>query len=194
MRFKTFYFTILFHSMINAQTNKHLNYEIINNDTIFFSQIPQVEILSFKSYSERKNYYKLKKKVLKVYPFAKTAKLKLIQINAAIDTIPKKRKRKKYTKKITKWVKEEYTERLKSLTKSEGRILVKLIFRETQTTSYQIVKSYRGRFNAYFWQTIATFWDNNLKLKYDPVNSIEDKLIEHIIKDSKLEIRNKKIN
>ena len=194
MRFKTFYFTILFHSMINAQTNKHLNYEIINDDTIFFSQIPQVEILSFKSYSERKNYYKLKKKVLKVYPFAKTAKLKLIQINAAIDTIPKKRKRKKYTKKITKWVKEEYTERLKSLTKSEGRILVKLIFRETQTTSYQIVKSYRGRFNAYFWQTIATFWDNNLKLKYDPVNSIEDKLIEHIIKDSKLEIRNKKIN
>ena len=194
MRFKTFYFTILFHSMINAQTNKHLNYEIINDDTIFFSQIPQVEILSFKSYSERKNYYKLKKKVLKVYPFAKTAKLKLIQINAAIDTIPKKRKRKKYTKKITKWVKEEYTERLKSLTKSEGRILVKLIYRETQTTSYQIVKSYRGRFNAYFWQTIATFWDNNLKLKYDPVNSIEDKLIEHIIKDSKLEIRNKKIN
>ena len=194
MRFKPFYFTILFNSMINAQTNKYLNYEIINDDTIFFSEIPQVEILSFKNYSERKNYYKLKKKVLKVYPFAKTAKLKLIQINAAIDTIPKKRKRKKYTKKITKWVKEEYTERLKSLTKSEGRILVKLIFRETQTTSYQIVKSYRGRFNAYFWQTMAKFWDNNLKLKYDPVNSIEDKLIEHIIKDSKLEIRNKKIN
>lgn len=194
MRFKPFYFTILFNSMINAQTNKYLNYEIINDDTIFFSEIPQVEILSFKNYSERKNYYRLKKKVLKVYPFAKTAKLKLIQINAAIDTIPKKRKRKKYTKKITKWVKEEYTERLKSLTKSEGRILVKLIFRETQTTSYQIVKSYRGRFNAYFWQTMAKFWDNNLKLKYDPVNSIEDKLIEHIIKDSKLEIRNKKIN
>jgi hypothetical protein len=173
--------------MINAQTDKHLNYEIINDDTIYFSEIPQVEILSFKNYSERKYYYKLKKKVLKVYPFAKTAKLKLIEINSVIDTIPKRRKRKRYTKKITKWVKEEYTERLKSLTKSEGKILVKLIYRETQTTSYQIVKSYRGRFNAYFWQTMAKFWDNNLKLKYDPVNLREDKLIEHIIKDSKLE-------
>ena len=70
---------------------------------------------------------------------------------------------------------------------SEGKILVKLIFRETNTTSYEIVKSYRGRFNAFFWQTMAKFWNNNLKTEYDPVNNREDMLIEHILIQAKLE-------
>ena len=72
---------------------------------------------------------------------------------------------------------------------SEGKILVKLIYRETQTTSYEIVKSYRGRFNAFFWQTMARIWENNLKTKYDPLSIREDMLIEHIIIQEKLEER-----
>jgi hypothetical protein len=70
---------------------------------------------------------------------------------------------------------------------SEGKILVKLIYRETKTTSYEIVKSYRGRFNAFFWQTMAKLWNNNLKTAYDPVNAREDMLIEHILIQAKLE-------
>ena len=70
---------------------------------------------------------------------------------------------------------------------SEGKILVKLIYRETNTTSYEIVKSYRGRFNAFFWQTMAKLWDNNLKTEYDPVNNREDMLIEHILIQANLE-------
>ena len=88
---------------------------------------------------------------------------------------------------MAKWVKEEYAEKLKNLTMSEGKILVKLIYRETKTTSYEIVKSYRGRFNAFFWQTMAALWDNNLKTEYDPVNVREDMLIEHILIQAKLE-------
>mgnify|MGYP001380488592 CR=1 FL=1 len=99
-------------------------------------------------------------------------------IQEGLDTIPKRRHKKLYTKEVAKWVKEEYSEQLKNLTMSEGKILVKLIYRETKTTSYQIVKSYRGRFNAFFWQTMAKFWDNNLKTEYDPVNVREDMLIE----------------
>ena len=72
---------------------------------------------------------------------------------------------------------------------SEGKILVKVIYRETQTTSYEIVKSYRGRFNAFFWQTMARIWENNLKTKYDPLSIREDMLIEHIIIQEKLEER-----
>ena len=91
------------------------------------------------------------------------------------------KRKKKYTKKVTEWVKEEYANKLKKLTISEGKILVKLIYRETNRTSYHILKSHRGRFNAFFWQTIARLWDNNLKTEYDPVNIREDMFIEHIL-------------
>jgi hypothetical protein len=70
---------------------------------------------------------------------------------------------------------------------NEGKILVKLIYRETNTTSYHIVRSYRGGFNAFFWQTMAKFWNNNLKTKYDPVNIRQDMLIEQILIQAKLE-------
>ena len=82
-----------------------------------------------------------------------------------------------------------YTDTLKKLTMTEGKILVKLIYRETNTTSYDIVKSYRGRFNAFFWQTMARIWDNNLKTEYDPVKIKEDMLIEHILIQAKIEGR-----
>ena len=162
---------------------------IVDGDTIFTSNIPEVEILEFKSKDERNKYYILKRRVLKVYPYALMAKEKLYGIQEGLDTIPKRRHKKRYTKEVVKWVKEEYTEQLKNLTMSEGKILVKLIYRETKTTSYEIVKSYRGRFNAFFWQTMAKFWDNNLKTEYDPVNVREDMLIEHILIQAKLEGR-----
>ena len=163
------------------------DFNIVNGDTIFLADIPEVEILAFKNSSERKKYFILKRRVLKVYPYALLAKDKLGTIQLGLDTIPKRRHKKRYTKEVAKWVKEEYSEKLKNLTMSEGKILVKLIYRETKITSYQIVKSYRGRFNAFFWQTMAKFWDNNLKTEYDPVNVREDMLIEHIILQAKLE-------
>ena len=163
------------------------DFEVVDDDTIFFSELPEVEILEFKSKEERNTYFSLKRRVLKVYPYAVVAKTKLDEIKSTLDTIPKRRKKKRYTKEVTKWVKEEYADRLKNLSMNDGKILVKLIYRETNTTSYDIVKSYRGSFNAFFWQTMARFWDNNLKTEYDPVNIREDMLIEHIILQAKLE-------
>ena len=163
------------------------DFEIINDDTIFISDISEVKILEFKNIKEKSQYLILKRRVLKVYPYAVLAKEKLNSIQLGLDTIPKRRHKKRYTKEVAKWVKEEYTDRLKNLTMTEGKILVKLIYRETKTTSYEIVKSYRGRFNAFFWQTMAKLWDNNLKTEYDPVNIREDMLIEHIIIQAKLE-------
>ena len=162
-------------------------FTIVNGDTFFISDIPEVKVLAFKNKEEHKKYNILKRRVLKVYPFAMSAKEKLMNIEVGLDSIPKRRHKKRYTKEVAKWVKEEYADRLKNLTMSEGKILVKLIYRETNTTSYEIVKSYRGRFNAFFWQTMAKFWDNNLKTEYDPVNNREDMLIEHILIQAKLE-------
>ena len=159
----------------------------VNGDTFFITDVPQVEVLAFKNKEDHKKYNILKRRVLKVYPFAMSAKEKLMSIQIGLDSIPKRRHKKRYTKEVAKWVKEEYADRLKNLTMSEGKILVKLIYRETKTTSYEIVKSYRGRFNAFFWQTMAKFWDNNLKTEYDPVNNREDMLIEHILIQAELE-------
>ena len=132
-------------------------------------------------------YYILKRRVLKVYPYALLAKERLLSIQLSLDSIPKRRKKKKYTKEVALWVKEEYSKQLKQLTMSEGKILVKLIFRETNSSSYDLVKSYRGRLNAFFWQTVAVLYNNNLKAEYDPVNVKEDMFIEHIIIQAKLE-------
>ena len=187
MRILLFFLFSLFFLSVNAQTINVLDFEVIDQDTIFFSKLPEVEILAFKSKEDKNAYYILKRRVLKVYPYALIAKKKLDEIKSNLENIPKRRKKKQYTKEVTKWVKEEYTDRLKSLTMNEGKILVKLIYRETNTTSYDIVKSYRGSFNAFFWQTMAKFWDNNLKTQYDPVNIREDMLIEHILIQAKLE-------
>jgi hypothetical protein len=175
---------------INSSAQEKLliaNFSIIDGDTFFIADVPEVEVLAFKDKDERKKYYILKRRVLKVYPYALAAKTKLQSIQNGLDSIPKRRHKKRYTKEVAHWVKVEYTDRLKNLTMSEGKILVKLIFRETNTTSYEIVKSYRGRFNAFFWQTMAKFWNNNLKTEYDQVNNREDMLIEHILIQAKLE-------
>jgi len=184
-----FFIGILFSFFICKAQDKPTikEFTIIDDDTIIISKVPEVEILAFKDYDDKLRYFILKRKVLKVYPFALSAKVKLESIQKGLDSIPKRRHKKRYTKEVAKWIKEEYAEKLKNLTMSEGRILVKLIFRETQITSYQLVKSYRGRFNAFFWQTLAKFYDNNLKTKYDPINEREDMLIEHIILQAKLE-------
>ena len=193
MKFQKILFLLVFLGFglfVKAQVKPTIKeFIIVDEDTIIISKLPEVEILAFKDYDEKLRYYILKRKVLKVYPYALKAKKRLVAIQVGLDSLPKRRHKKRYTKEVANWVKEEYAEQLKNLTMSEGRILVKLIYRETQITSYELVKSYRGRFNAFFWQTLAKFYDNDLKARYYPINNREDMLIEHIILQAKLEGR-----
>lgn len=163
------------------------DFEIHGDDTIFYTDLPEIEVLEFTNNEDRKKFLILKRRVLKVYPYALIAKNKITEIELALDSIPKRRKKKRYTKDVASWIKDEYKDRLKNLSMNDGKILVKLIYRETEISSYDIVKLYRGRFNAFFWQGMAKIWNNNLKTVYDPINIREDILIEHIIKTSKLE-------
>ena len=191
MKFQKILFLLVFLGFglfVKAQVKPTIKeFIIVDEDTIIISKLPEVEILAFKDYDEKLRYYILKRKVLKVYPYALKAKKRLVAIQVGLDSLPKRRHKKRYTKEVANWVKEEYAEQLKNLTMSEGRILVKLIYRETHITSYELVKSYRGRFNAFFWQTLAKFYDNDLKARYYPINNREDMLIEHIILQAKLE-------
>ena len=130
--------------------------------------------------SEYRQYERLIANIKKVYPYALMVREKLSQVNEELENIPDK-DRKKYLKEVEKDVFGEYEDDIRDMTISQGRILIKLIDRETQNTSYTLIREYRGKFSAAFWQGIARFFGTNLKEEYDPYG--EDALIEAIIKE-----------
>ena len=184
---KILFLLLLFSSVNIFSQNIIKDYVVEQGDTILLTEIPSIDIISFTDNKERWKYQILERKVLKVYPYAIYTKQKLEEMENELDSISRKRKKKKHTKKVAKFLKEELGEELKKLTRTEGNILVKLIYRETNISTYKLLKLYRGSVNAYFWQTMAKIYDNDLKQEYDPLNNREDMWIEHIINQAKLE-------
>ena len=184
---KILFLLLLFSSVNIFSQNIIKDYVVEQGDTILLTEIPSIDIISFTNNKERWRYQILKRKVLKVYPYAIYTKQKLEEMENELDSISRKRKKKIHTKKVAKFLKEELGEELKKLTRTEGNILVKLIYRETNISTYKLLKLYRGTVNAYFWQTMAKIYDNDLKQEYDPLNNREDMWIEHIINQAKLE-------
>lgn len=190
---KILIFFIFLPSLLFCQDNdstKYHNFSFDGQDTIIIiSPIDGVEIISFKNKEDQQFYRRLKIRTLKVYPYAKLASHKLDSIYNDLEGISKKRKKRKYIKAVENWIKSDLSKNLKKLTRWEGRILSKLIYRETQISTYQIVKELKGGFHAFFWQGMAKIYDNNLKTTYQPLIDKEDKMIEHIILEAQLEGR-----
>lgn len=157
--------------------NKTYNIGLLNGDTVCV--LEPVYCFAFKNKKEAEKYWKLVRNVKKVYPYAKLANYRLKQLNESLAKIPTERHRKAYVKTVETQMKAEFKEELMKMTISQGRILIKLIDRETGNTSYQLVKDLRGSFSAFFWQGIARIFGNNLKDKYDATG--DDKMIEDII-------------
>ena len=155
-----------------------------DNDTLILADIEEIEILHFINLEDERYFRRLKYKTLKVYPYAIMAAEKLDSIQIQLELIPKRRKRKAYIKATEQWIKDDLAPELKKLSRWEGRILSKLIYRETNISTYQIVKDLKGSLHAFFWQTMAKLYDNNLKTPYQPKNIEEDKWIEYIILDA----------
>jgi hypothetical protein len=131
--------------------------------------------------SDYRKYEKLVGNIKKVYPYAIIVRKKLSQVNDDLKNINGERQRKEYIKNVEKNVFSEYQGEMEQMTISQGRLLIKLIDRETQITSYELIRDYRGKLNAAFWQGIARFFGTNLKEEYDPFG--EDALIEMIIRE-----------
>ena len=148
---------------------------------VTLKEFPVVAARSFKSEKDKLAYFKLKRDVRKAYPFAILASVKLKEYDAILANIPEN-KRAPYLKKTEKELKEQFEKDLKNLTMGQGRILIRLINRETGMTTYKVIKDYRGGFSAFMWQSLGLLWGNNLKWKYDPSKG-EDKLIEEIIQE-----------
>lgn len=149
---------------------------IFNLEPIYFSA-PSASSAS-NSREQQKRLY-LIRNVKKAYYYAKLASEKLKIVDADLQKIHGKKEQKEYLEQAEKDLRAQFEEELKKLTITQGRILVKLIDRETGNTTYYLVKELRGSFSAFFWQSMARLFGSNLKMKYDPLG--EDKDIEAII-------------
>ena len=155
---------------------------IINNDTLPHINLREIIVLpprKFTSRAQRRRYWRLVYNIKKAYPYAKIASRELIKLNDTLLTIKSKRQQKLCVKQAQNKMFNKYKNQLKKLTITQGRILIKLVDRETGNTSYSIIKDYRGNFSAFFWQSIAIFFGENLKENYNPQE--EDRLIEDIV-------------
>lgn len=131
------------------------------------------------SQKQIRQYTALELKVRKVYPMAKVAALKVAEYNRIYSNFKTERERKAYVKQAEKELFRQFEGDIRHMTISEGRILIKLIDRETKETSFDIIKEFKGGFNAFFWQTVARIFGHNLKSEYDAQN--EDQMIEYIV-------------
>jgi len=164
-------------------------YYIIAGDSIprEFIDLEEVVLLNkieFNTKLDRRRYLILRRKTRKVYPFAKLAAERLTTMTERLKTVKKKRDRKRYTKRIQKYIEEEFSEKLKKLTRTEGQILVKLIHRQTGRTAFELVKELRTGWRAFWYNTTARMFDISLKESYQPFDVKEDYLIEDILERS----------
>jgi len=149
--------------------------------------MPEVEIKEVTVYahprfprkSDFRKYERLISNLKKVYPYAIIVRKRLSRVDTDMQSIDNEEGRKEYLKKVEKDVFAEYEGAVREMTITQGRLLIKLIDRETQNTSYTLIKDYRGKVAAAFWQGIARIFGTNLKEEYDPYG--EDALIESII-------------
>lgn len=175
-------FSVSSHAQAVQDSNFTMETIVVDGDTIpffAFEPIPVFSEKTFKNKREKRKYGRLKRYVVKVYPYAEIAGEMLRDFDDTLKTIKSEAKRKKYLKKVEEELKEEFTGELKQLTIMQGIILVKLIDRETGNTSYDLIKQLRGSFSAFLWQSLARLFGSNLKLEYDPKG--EDRLIEEIV-------------
>lgn len=157
---------------------------IVDGDTIpilVLDEVLFVDKPTFNSREARRRYYILKRKVMKVYPYAVIAGDKLDSLNLLLEG-KSRRKQKRLIKDFQDYVREDFEDEIVKLTHSEGQILSKLVYRETGITTYDLISEYRSGWNAFWWNSIAYFNKIDLKTPYQPKVDEEDKLIEGILK------------
>tara|TARA_A100001011_G_scaffold220227_1_gene228226 strand:+ start:60562 stop:61203 length:642 start_codon:yes stop_codon:yes gene_type:complete len=137
--------------------------------------------LRFKSLNDLRDYIILRNRTLRVYPYAKLASDRLDTLSKRLKQIKSKRNRKTYIKRIEKFIYDEFEEELKKLSKSQGRILIKLVHRQTGETTHTLIKELRNGWRAFIYQTTASLFKLSLKDIYDPETVYEDFLIEDIL-------------
>jgi hypothetical protein len=173
-------------SKTEKDTNTYVYIEINdeNKDSIMIYEFEEFKLKDFLTEEQRLAYKKLVRNVRFALPYAKLAAFRLQMMEDNLAMIETKKARNKYIKETEKAIKEEFMAGLKKMSRSQGKLLLKLIHRETGKTSYEILKGYRGSTEAFYWSVFAKYYDAKLTVEYD---TILDYQIEYIIKAYKLE-------
>ncbi|MFZ4414656.1 MAG: DUF4294 domain-containing protein [Bacteroidales bacterium] len=182
-----FFFFILLSAMVRGQEAtatkpSKAGAKIVDGDTIPSFNLATIQVSANRiklSGKEKRNFDKLQRNVKIVYPYAKLAGIKLREYNEILSKASSDGERRKIMKKAEAELKAQFGDELKNLTFSQGHILIKLLYRETGSTSFALVQELRGKFVAFFYQTFARLFGYNLKDTYDPEG--EDKPIEIIV-------------
>lgn len=181
-------FLVLLSVTVNAQeippSPTPMGYELKESDDIVNDTIQLEEIIVSKEKLDpeaKKQFLILQNRVYKTYPYAKLASERLTMLNKGMERLSSNKEKKKYFKIVEDYLNNEFEAKLKKLSRSQGRILVKLIHRQTGTTTYDLVKTLKSGWNAFWSNTAASMFDINLKSQYAPYTVNEDFLIETIL-------------
>lgn len=155
---------------------------IDNGDTIPMVQLREITVLGWQNLSpkEERKMTKLMRNVKIAYPYARLAGIKLGEYEEILAAAPDDKARRQIMKEVEKQLEAEYGDELRNLTVSQGKILLKLVDRETGESSYDLVEDLRGEFRAVFYQAFARIFGMNMKVRYDPEG--EDREIENIVR------------
>ena len=155
---------------------------VYKGDTIPSMRMPTLYVykdLYFKNKKQQQEYNRLVRNVKKTLPIAKEVNRAIIETYEFLQTLPDEKAREKHLSMVEKSVKEQYTPRMKQLTLSQGKLLIKLVNRETSSSSYELVKAFLGPFKAGFYQAFAAIFGASLKKEYHPDE--EDAMVEQIV-------------
>ena len=168
------------------QDSTAVEYYIIDGDSLAVPliQLQEVYLMGkhrFATKEERIRYLILKRKTLKVYPYAKLAAERLVELNSRLETLERKSDQRQYARIIQRYIEDEFSEELKKMSRTEGQILVKLMHRQTGKTTFEQIKELRSGWRAFWFNNTANLFDISLKKEFDPENVAEDFMIEDIL-------------
>ena len=157
---------------------------IVDGDTIPTFEMMEVVIYGkreFPTARKQRKYDKLTRNVMKMYPISLEIKAILVETYLYLQTLPDDKARDEHLEKVEKGVWDQYLPIMKKCTLAQGKLLIKLIDRECNQTSYELIQAFIGGFKARFYQTFAALFGASLKKQYDPEHDDEDAMIEEII-------------
>lgn len=186
MLFKKIFFGLLLITSTSlfaqVETKRELDDE--ESDTTTIDSILLKEVIIYRnklSAEERKQFLLLQNRVYKVYPYAKIASERLVALNNTMNKLKTNKEKKRYSKIVEDYMENEFKAQLKKLSRKQGQILVKLIYRQTGISTYDLIKEHKSGWKAFWSNNTARLFDINLKTGYDPYLVNEDYLIETIL-------------
>ena len=151
---------------------------------VYLDSIYILPKLRFYNYKELRHFRWIRRKVYKVYPFAKMSGENFVKLEERLSRMKTKRQKKHYIRIVQRWIKKEFEPKLKNLTQTEGQILSKLLYRQTGHTAYDLLKEYKSGWSAFWYQNLARLNNIDLKKKFDPMHNKEDYWIEYILQQA----------